>query len=102
MKSSPVLLAFYKAWLDPHYVHRNAGLCCNFDQFMTDNFPTIRHDVYREELRTQFIDAGVDTFYPFNISAEDYQRETSSCSCHTNKLRIQWVQDRIKDMEEAQ
>ena len=43
MKSSPVLLAFYKAWLGEtqpkRYQRRNAGLCPNLVEFMDTVFP---------------------------------------------------------------
>lgn len=106
MKSSPILLAFYKAWLGEtkpgKYQRRNGGLCPNLVEFMDTVFPECRLSPVMEEMHQQFRDAGLNETHPFHADIFEYRGEVGRRSCHTNKVRIQWVQDRIKDMEETE
>lgn len=105
MKSSPVLLAFYKAWLGEakptRYQRRNGGLCPNLVEFMDAVFPEHRLAPVMEEMHQQFYDANLNGVHPFHEDIHEYRAEVGNRACHTNKLRVQWVKDRIKDMEDA-
>ena len=107
MKSSPFLLAFYKAWIGetkhPNWQRYNGGLCMNLYEFACAMYPNQRiAGGYLDEMREQFLDAGLNPEVPFNDHLHGYREELYNHACHTNKLRIQWVKNRIKDMEETE
>lgn len=109
--SSPLLLEFYKAWMEDHSsMHReNVGLCiCLMDYLATtmskkkptqediEHFKMVRSKTL-EEMKLQFTCAGLSSFLPFNDDLLCYEDEGKKHSCHTNPERLQWVKDRIAD-----
>lgn len=115
MKSSPMLLNFYQAWLagsDRSWVRSDSNsLCVNLGEWMwknyyKDEFDSMQEDMFWQqrdalarEMKQQFMEEGLNVFYPFHKDYTDYVQETVKNACATNPLRVQWVQDRIKDME---
>lgn len=106
MKSSPVLLAFYKAWIGEtkhhRYTRRNGGLCPNLTEFMDAAFPGCIQAPVMEEMHKQFHAAGLPVSHPFNMDMSGYRQEVGLRCCHRNASRVQWVKNRIKDMEEVE
>ncbi len=113
--SSPLLLEFYKAWMEDHSsMHReNVGLCiCLMDYLATtmskkkptqediEHFKMVRSKTL-EEMKLQFTCAGLSSFLPFNDDLLCYEDEGKKHSCHTNQGRLQWVKDRIEDANNA-
>lgn len=109
--SSPVLLAFYESWLaDPRTEKRTKnGLCVCLNDFIWDElwddnanaeqveqFCAVRYETV-EELKEQFRCAGLSVSVPFNVNYEDYVQEHIHSRVHENKLRVEWVQERVKD-----
>ena len=98
--SSPELLSFYVAWLNAAQEHpygdmrvQDSGLCSNLRHFCyKKGFPGSLGD----ELRGQFLLAGLDVNYPF-CGRSDYCDEVLSDRAHLNEARVQWVRDRIVD-----
>lgn len=109
--SSPVLLAFYESWLaDPRTKERTSnGLCICLNNFIWDelwdsNFSeeqeqqfSVMCNAVSEELKEQFRCAGLSVSVPFNDHYEDYVQECIHSRSHENKLRVEWVQERVKD-----
>lgn len=118
MKSSKMLLEFYKAWLagtdDSGYVRDDGnGLCGNLGEYTWKHlwrsdftereegeFWEVREKL-EQEMKLQFISAGLSAHFPFNYSFILYLDETLQKGCSINTARLQWVKDRISDMEEV-
>lgn len=100
MKSSELLLGFYQWWLKSDSITTSSGLCTNLAIY-TNHKQTPDHEYRRveSEMKDQFMQAGLDLSFPFNEDQEDYFMESHLSSCPYNPHRVQWVQDRIKDME---
>lgn len=99
IKSSPDLLAFYKAWLAwaekdaPHLnvFSQSHGLCSNLDLFCEHSGPI-------DEMNVQFTSAGLDNFHPFGYY--DYVHHRICATMHLDPNRLAWVKARIADMED--
>lgn len=99
---SPDLETFYShyaRWLeagapDGQSFSRRVGLCNSLKNWCLRQ-GVIWHRLYRE-LEDQFIDAGLDSFYPFNKGASDYDRERNADAIHLNPKRIAWVKGYAK------
>lgn len=112
MKSSPLLLAFYKAWRrgadENGYVRRdNAGLCYNLRVYIlaAEKYPDYAGDKWAcadllHEMKKQYRSAGLDDTLPFDGHFWRYNLDSNQNACSSNPKRIQWVLDRIADMEE--
>lgn len=113
--SSPVLLAFYQSWFANHRTkeRRTNGLCVclgnfiwdelwdsNFNAKQIQQFCSMR-DATMEEMKEQFRCAGLSDHVPFNVDYEDYVQECVHNRSHENKLRVEWVKDRIEDANNA-
>lgn len=110
--SSVLLRAFYQWWIaNTDEAFNSAGLCVNLGCFTWNtlyrsNFSEEEEEEYWEihtevqrEMKQQFIQAGLDPSYPFNINYASYVGETVRCACHLNPQRIQWVLDRLAEGE---
>lgn len=109
--SSPLLLAFYESWLADHHTKERTrnGLCVCLDTFIWDemwdsNFSEEQakqlcaiSDATLKEMKKQFRCAGLSVSVPFNVNYEEYVREYNHSRAHENKLRVEWVQERVKD-----
>lgn len=115
MKSSDLLLEFYKAYRDwaeegccawtstafnPYGFRKYEGLCGNVDYF-TERKGIPTHEL-REELQAQFEEAGLDRTYPFNDHTDEncWIDYSDDYDCPDNPDRCKWVLDRIAEMEE--
>lgn len=98
-KSSPALLQFYRDWLawaeggaeewGPHDFSRRYGLClCQFFG---------KYDM-EEEMKDQFVAAGLSRTYPFGYS--EFHRGRASKSLHKDEARLAWVRARIAEASE--
>lgn len=113
--SSPMLLAFYESWLADHHTKERTrhGLCVCLDSFIWDemwdrSFSEEHHrqlcaisDATLKEMKKQFRCAGLSVSVPFNVNYEDYVKEHIHNRSHENKLRVEWVKDRIEDANNA-
>ena len=108
--SSPMLLLFYKQWLEGNTSMRRTenGLCLCIHHFVRSHLmkdvenPRWYADIIDSllfEMRAQFKDAGIDTCAPFNTGYADYLIEVEDKMCHLNPLRVRWVKDRIEDCQ---
>lgn len=101
MKSSEILLSFYKAWLknDDQGIWQprsQVGLCHNLRQYSFLYSPGDEESL-SEEMQQQFRDAGLDKEYPFNVNGTHYFNEKDA---YSNEARVQWVKDRIAEAEQ--
>ena len=100
---SEELKAFYRAysaWLDAGAINngvftRCTGLCFALHKWAGDKGYIIR--ALRLELEVQFINAGLDSGYPFNGSERDYDVECDDETIHLNQARIAWVRRHATD-----
>lgn len=91
IKSSPELLKFYKKylrivsrkWLPIPAKYKYKGLCLLAQRSSWD------------EMRDQFIAAGLNGTYPFG--SDEYHDRMITYSQHKSPARIKWVKDRIAD-----
>lgn len=99
--SSLRLMKFYKDWLAGEVEgHTTSGLCICLIKYVEGTYPDELLPRLQQEMRSQFISAGLDYNFPFNEGGyEEYTFEHRACICHKNKHRIQWVLDRIQDYE---
>ena len=103
-KSSSALLQFYKEWLafaegENQYNHPifevRCGLCSNALWWEEE------HDMsflIRQEMIRQFVQAGLDTGYPFG-GENRYIHDAATMSAIRNPMRLAWVKARISDVE---
>lgn len=107
IKSSPILLAFYKDWLAnvvaapiTNATVKCYGLCRNLDTFLTkvtrEDTTFAGYNTIRAEMKQQFERAGLDRSYPFSSEAI-YYRQSDYEIQHLDPARIAWVCDRIAD-----
>ena len=109
--SSDTLLMFYKNWMDHRSDLANTanGLCVCLGNFAwevlypkhgadVDMFWEMR-EALGDEMMIQFIYAGLSKSTPFNTDFFEYEEECENRKCHLNRLRVQWVEDRIQDCE---
>ena len=105
IESSPTLTIFYQdyqAWLDEGApqdapFRRYSGLCANMYEVFLSNDCSL-FGVYRE--LKQFREAGLDDTLPFNENDfGSYLAEMGEETCHLNPARVNWVKQRIADME---
>lgn len=109
-KSTPVLLEFYKAWLeaaeapdadsDEHFIFRNGmGLCGNLEMWCDEYYD--EEDVEANAayccMKEQFESIGLSSIYPFGEM--EYNEAAYADTQHKNARRLAWVRNRIKDME---
>lgn len=78
----------YAAWFDvgaPNFkpFSRAAGLCTNLSVFT-------KSDDAASEMKSQFVDAGLDPNYPFG-GEDDYMGRSAARQQHLNLARIEWV-----------
>lgn len=100
---SKQLKAFYKAyaaWLDAGAVNKGAftcctGLCFALHKWAGDKGYDLR--ALRLELKAQFIDAGLDSSYPFNRGERDYDVECDDGTICLNPARVAWVRKHAAD-----
>lgn len=109
--SSPTLLAFYESWLANRTAEGRTsnGLCVCLGNFIYDEIIIYATTDEQEELlwkltvevaeemKAQFVSAGLSHYAPFNEDYADYAKECANQKSHENKHRIQWVTDRIND-----
>lgn len=114
------LKMFYRWWLSngiiapddmqtKTHVRHSTGLCVNLTQFlynwkyqegMTPEEESVvweDHMRVSDEMAKQFTDAGLDRSHPFHANLLDYFAECHVSQCSENKLRIQWVIDKINE-----
>lgn len=100
--SSLRLMKFYKDWLAGEVEgHTTSGLCICLIKYVEGTYPDELLPRLQQEMRSQFISAGLDYNLPFNADCMDYLSECINLACHTNTLRLQWVKDRIEDANNA-
>lgn len=110
-KSTPVLLQFYKYWLeaaeapdadyDNHRIFRNKmGLCRNFEMWCNEYYA--KEDAVTNAaywcMKEQFMDAELNRVYPFGEL--EYDIAARNNSQHKDEKRLAWVKARIADMED--
>ncbi len=106
MKSSPMLLEFYKWWynitpIPGHLPRPTSGLCTNLAIYAgLRNISIEDYDTISKEMNMQFAEAGLIVRLPFNKDIEDYSKESHRSACYSNSARVQWVKDRIQESEE--
>ncbi len=99
-----LLLEFYTEylkWVDsgtekgfPFETHE--GLCSSLERYLTSRGLDFNEcDKVVKIMAGQFIEAGLNSFYPFNTDKAEYQDECEENSVHLNPARIQWVRDRV-------
>lgn len=99
---SELLTQFYRsytAWLDdgaPRNIifSRKAGLCHNLKLFsIAIGASSTALINVRNEMHMQFIHARCGGYYPFDGTADVYEKTVSAHGCHLNEHRIKWVRD---------
>lgn len=109
MKTSQQLLSFYKWYMGDRSVSSGeptpcAGLCFNISLYVMGTRLTgdAEYELYndlRREMETQFLKAGLNKRYPFNVNQQDYDDETYEGLCRDNEARMAWVNNRISEGE---
>lgn len=105
--SSTTLIHFYKAWMANHPAMNRTrhGLCgCLTDyvgSIADERWRANMLDSLKYEMRRQFTCAKLDYNFPFNTGRMDYLSDCLDLACHNNMLRLQWVKDRIEDVNNA-
>lgn len=111
MKQSEELTKFYRAyndWLDAdaprdnrYGFYKDIGLCGNLVSFYKNGELVIPShadmqtlQVIRNEMRDQFLYAGLDAQYPFG--ERKYIRQRRDCSQHLDPNRIRWVKSHLE------
>jgi len=97
---SEALTKFYQAYLawveagapveNEHSLYRGVGLCSNLWTFFGYADAS---EAY--ELDSQFRDAELSVFYPFNEGSVHYRQEKAAETCHLNPARIEWVRRHV-------
>lgn len=108
-KSSPLLLEFYKWWLNSGEANDTKGLCSNLLSWWRttegeDHACKEKWDQYcrlHTEMASQFIFAGLSEHVPFNENYEAYLKEGLDVACRLNKERLAWVEQRIQSGEDT-
>ena len=59
------------------------------------------HGEMQAELEHQFSEAGLDHLFPFNLNYEHYVKESSSGGCLLNPYRVEWVNSKLQEGEDA-
>lgn len=94
------LTEFYKAysdWIDAGApdgkpFSRNCGICVSLTLHLKAMGLTPKEmEQARKLMRSQFIKAGLNGYYPFNNRELSYLTESARGLIHTNKNRIAWV-----------
>lgn len=106
-KQSETLTAFYRLYLEIATTEKvssrlpgkkgKAGLCHNLSNFMISNNTDV--DEYRKilnEMKSQFIEAGLDPLFPFNFDEQDYHKEMHRADAFRNPKRMAWVIEHVK------
>lgn len=102
--SSDELLEFYKAWLewalgeakDGPMFNRTEGLCRAIFGWAKHR-PDENLITLLTELKLQFIEMELDSYYPFG--KRSYQLRMKKASQHKHEVRLDWVRSRIADNE---
>jgi hypothetical protein len=96
----------YAAWLDDgtqdETVFSKAnGLCSNL-RWYCDYVETSDAEWFcvKGELVDQFIDAGLNKTYPFDLDGFAYEKSGQQYKCHLKPRRIQWVRDQVAKIKE--
>jgi hypothetical protein len=66
------------------------------DEFRAEH--SLAYSVYGMQLAS-FENAGLDTTFPFN-TAKSFEQECKEKRCMFNEKRVQWVKDRVKQLEQ--
>lgn len=61
-----------------------------------EEFWNIREKI-QQEMKQQFVDAGLNRIYPFNHTYEHYVKESSSGGCLLNPYRVEWVNSKLQE-----
>lgn len=107
--SSATLIRFYKAWIanHPEMDRTTNGLCNCLEAYVGSYSPSTERwranmlGSLKYEMRKQFECAKLDYNFPFNYGYGDYALECDANKSHENARRIQWVEDRIEDVNNA-
>lgn len=99
MRQSPELTEFYECylgWLNQGAPHqepfsRMEGLCSQVRFFAYHS--GYDRERLEQEIRLQFIDASLCSFYPFHRSGMEFSVERTRAECHLNPKRIAWVKE---------
>lgn len=54
----------------------------------------------KAEMLSQFVDAGLNETYPFDLDSFAYEESGRQYECHLNPKRIQWVRDQVAKIKE--
>lgn len=102
MTQSKELSLFYQAiwnWIqsnfqyNPNEFDTNCGLCSAlWDWHIATDMAHELGMNLKEELKQQFVDAGLDIQYPFDEHTWDY---TSTVNKFTNPKRLAWIKDHL-------
>lgn len=103
-----VLIQFFKEyleWLDTgaantHPVFaRNSGLCEQLNSYMLAlDMVDVNKNLVKKDFRYLLHSTcNGDMVYPFNKNGTAYIKEASANKCHTNKFRITWVREQLKN-----
>lgn len=100
----------YKLWLDVGAptntsFSRHHGLCGALRDYLIMTNIESRDEIFwklYKEMENQFIAAGLDCQYPFNLGTGlmgDYDEEAGDGLIHTNPARIAWVTKQVNSGE---
>lgn len=98
--SSKTLFEFYCDWLDwtkaqDDRFYKGYGLCTSLSLYAEQHFQGdhTQEKAVSEEMRRQFLYAGLSELYPF----PNFHNEHNSESMHLNPERLAWVKARINE-----
>lgn len=103
-----VLIQFFKEYLDwldagadkSHQVFtRNSGLCVQLRNYMlASDMADVNKELVKKDFRFLLHSTcNGDVVYPFNKNGTAYIKESSANRCHTNKSRITWIKEQLKN-----
>ncbi|WNL63307.1 hypothetical protein [Citrobacter phage Tr1] len=85
------------------YYTSYVGLCASLRNYLYDvkNITNVSEShVISNEMKSQFVAAGLDSNYPFDAHMKSYDTDAISNTMRKNPRRRAWVAARIADCEE--
>lgn len=107
MKSLTTFYRDLQAWINEgcpvendHHFRKDRGLCANLDKWcMFDYEMSHEHSLALDkELEEQFIEAGLNAYYPFNKANRIFfKEECDNWTMFENPERLAWIKNHCND-----